>query len=146
MSVSVPLTDPLSPCYSECDSVSGLLDEDNNLTSLASSKLAKRDILSQMVQTFRFPRSRQYSTLGSCPNLAHLTSRTLVLKDSAGLSDKLLNVNTPYGSVQIFKTGNPQGPYLLTLHDLGLNGFSNYATLFQSEDMEPVLCPKFHEK
>ena len=140
MSVSVPLTDPLSPCYSECDSVSGLLDEDNNLTSLASTKLAKRDIFSQMVQTFRFPRSRQYSTLGSCPNLAHLTSRTLVLKDSAGLSDKMLNVNTPYGSVQIFKTGNPQGPCLLTLHDLGLNGFSNFCNFFRSPGCAGVLA------
>ena len=130
---------PLSPCYSECDSVSGLLDADNNLSQL-TNKLTKRDIFSQMVQTFRFPRSRQYSTLGSCPNLAHLSSRTLVLKDCAGLNDKMLNINTPYGSVKIFRTGNPQGPSLVTLHDLGLDGFSNFCNFFRSPGCAGVLA------
>ena len=128
------LTDPLSPCYSDCDSVSGLLEKDNNIknNNNNNSKI-KRDILSQVVQTFRFSRSRQYTTLGSCPNLPHISSETSVLKDNEKydkFKDKMLNVNTPYGTVQIFKTGNPLGPSLVTLHDLGLNGFSNFSGFF----------------
>ena len=53
--MSATLTDPLSPAYSDCDSVSGLLDRDNNI----NNKNTKRDIFSQVVQTFRFSRSRQ---------------------------------------------------------------------------------------
>ena len=131
------MTSPLSPCYSDCDSVSGLLDRENNLTG----KPTRRDIFSQMVQTFRpFSRSRQYRTLGSCPNLAQLTSKTLVLKDCASLRDKMLNINTPYGRVKIFKTGNPQGPSLVTLHDLGLNGFSNFCNFWGSPGCAGILA------
>ena len=130
--MSAVLTDPLSPCYSDCDSVSGLLDRDNNIKDI-NNKTSKRDIFSQVVQTFRFPRSRQYSSLGSCPNLAHINSKSLVLKDNGTcdkISDKMLNINTPYGSVKIYKTGNPQGPSLVTLHDIGLDGVSNFSGFF----------------
>ena len=130
--MSAVLTEPLSPCYSDCDSVSGLLDRDNNIKDI-NNKTSKRDIFSQVVQTFRFPRSRQYSSLGSCPNLAHINSKSLVLKDNGTcdkISDKMLNINTPYGSVKIYKTGNPQGPSLVTLHDIGLDGVSNFSGFF----------------
>ena len=130
--MSAVLPDPLSPCYSDCDSVSGLLDRDNNIKDI-NNKTSKRDIFSQVVQTFRFPRSRQYSSLGSCPNLAHINSKSLVLKDNGScdkISDKMLNINTPYGSVKIYKTGNPQGPSLVTLHDIGLDGVSNFSGFF----------------
>jgi len=40
---------------------------------------------------------------------------------------------------RILQDGKFSNTVFVTLHDLGLNGFSNYATLFQSEDMEPVL-------
>ena len=123
--MSATLTDPLSPAYSDCDSVSGLLDRDNNI----NNKNTKRDIFSQVVQTFRFSRSRQYRSLGSCPNLAHINSKTLLLKQH-GKCDKLLNINTPYGTVKVLKAGNPQGPSLVTLHDLGLDGVSNFSGFF----------------
>ena len=52
----------------------------------------------------------------------------------------MLNINTAYGSVKIFKTGNPQGPCLVTLHDLGLNGFSNFCNFFKSPGCAGILA------
>ena len=101
------VTEVLSPSFSEADSVSGLLDKENN----TSNKINKLDIFNQVVQTFRLSRSRRYSTLGSCPNLARLSSKTVLLKETpAGdngdnNNDKMLNLNTPYGTVRIFRTG-----------------------------------------
>ena len=102
------MTEVLSPCFSECDSVSGLLDKDNNIKN--TNKTSKLDILNQVVQSFRFSKSRNYSTLGSCPNLARLSSKTLLVKENSlschNNNDKMLNINTPYGTVRIYKTGN----------------------------------------
>ena len=101
------VTEVLSPSFSEADSVSGLLDKENN----TSNKINKLDIFNQVVQTFRLSRSRRYSTLGSCPNLARLSSKTVLLKETpAGdngdnNNDKMLNLNTPYGTVRIFRIG-----------------------------------------
>jgi len=138
------MTEVLSPCFSECDSVSGLLDKDNNIKN--TNKTSKLDILNQVVQSFRFSKSRNYSTLGSCPNLARLSSKTLLLKENSlschNNNDKMLNINTPYGTVRIYKTGNPQGPYLVTLHDIGLNGFSNFNS-FWSHGASSGVVSKF---
>ena len=128
------MTEVLSPCFSECDSVSGLLDNDNNIKN--TNKSSKLEIFNSVVQSLRFTKSRNYSTLGSCPNLARLSSKTLLLKENSlschnhNNNDKMLNINTPYGTVRIYKTGNPQGPNLVTLHDIGLNGFSNFNTFW----------------
>ena len=128
------MTEVLSPCFSECDSVSGLLDNDNNIKN--TNKSSKLEIFNNVVQSLRFTKSRNYSTLGSCPNLARLSSKTLLLKENSlschnhNNNDKMLNINTPYGTVRIYKTGNPQGPNLVTLHDIGLNGFSNFNTFW----------------
>ena len=99
----------LSPCFSECDSVSGLLDRDNNIKN--SNKISKLDIFHQVVQSFRLPRTRpardcDYATLGSCPNLPLLSSRTLERDNNS--SDKLLNVATARGTLTVYATGNPQ--------------------------------------
>jgi len=40
---------------------------------------------------------------------------------------------------RVMKDGQYTKTVILTLHDLGLNGFTNYATLFQSYEMDPVL-------
>jgi len=40
---------------------------------------------------------------------------------------------------RIMKDGKFTKTVILTLHDMGLNGFSNYATLFQCHEMDPVL-------
>jgi len=37
------------------------------------------------------------------------------------------------------KDGNFTNTVIITLHDLGLNGFTNYATLFGCQEMDPVL-------
>ena len=109
------MTEVLSPCFSECDSVSGLLDKDNNIKTnhdAGAGKPSKLDIFNHVIQTFRFGKARtnseNYSTLGSCPNLAGLSSKTLLLKENIvchNNNDKLLNMNTPYGTVRIYKTG-----------------------------------------
>ena len=133
MSTTYP--DLLSPSFSEADSVSGLLDKDNNIKNNTGNKINKLDIFNQVVQTFRLSKSRRYSALGSCPNLARLSSKTVLLKetpDSDNNNDKMLNLNTPYGTVRIFRTGNPQGPHLVTLHDLGLTGFSNFNSFWEN--------------
>ena len=96
MSTTYP--DLLSPSFSEADSVSGLLDKDNNITNNTGNKINKLDIFNQVVQTFRLSKSRRYSALGSCPNLARLSSKTVLLKetpDSDNNNDKMLNLNTP---------------------------------------------------
>lgn len=135
------MTEVLSPCFSDCDSVSGLLEKEINANK---NKPSKFDILNQVVQTFRLPKTRNYSSLGSCPNLARLSSKTLLLKENivAGPhnnNDKLLNVNTPYGTVRIYKTGNSQGPHLVTLHDIGLNGFSNFHPFWESDESHGIV-------
>ena len=133
----------LSPSFSEADSVSGLLDKDNNIKNNTGTKINKLDIFNQVVQTFRLSsRSRRYSALGSCPNLARLRSKTVLLKetlDSDNNNDKMLNLNTPYGTVRIFRTGNPQGPHLVTLHDLGLSGFSNFNSFWENSSCSAIV-------
>merc|ERR1719220_93643 len=52
------------------------------------------------------------------------------------------NYQTSCSVSQMGKTkpgGQFTGTVVLTLHDIGLNHFTNYATLFQSKSMEPVL-------
>ena len=146
MSITITHPDMLSPSFSEADSVSGLLDKDNNLKNNTGTKINKLDIFNQVIQTFRLSRSRHYSALGSCPNLARLSSKTVLLKettDSDNNNDKMLNLNTPYGTVRIFRTGNPQGPHLVTLHDLGLSGFSNFNS-FWSNSACAAIVTKFN--
>ena len=125
----------LSPCFSECDSVSGLLDRDNNIKN--SNKISKLDIFHQVVQSFRLPRTRpardcDYATLGSCPNLPLLSSRTLSRDNNS--SDKLLNVATARGNLTVYATGNPQADMSAMVDDvvqysekkvLGTFGFFN---------------------
>ena len=48
-------------------------------------------------------------------------------------------LNTPHGMILVYKSGNPQGPALVTLHDLGLDGFSNYQSFFTCPIMHPIL-------
>lgn len=40
---------------------------------------------------------------------------------------------------RVLENGKFTNTVVVTLHDLGLNGFSNYATLFKCDDMEPIL-------
>ena len=41
--------------------------------------------------------------------------------------------------VKVYKAGNPQGPTLVTLHDLGLDGFSNFQSFFNCPSMRSIL-------
>ena len=143
-----PITEVMSPTFSECDSVSGLLENGNCDTncSRTTTRTSKIEALNQVkgnyhylvaelsfqvVQRFRFTRSTNYSTLGSCPNLARMNSRTLLLRtiprNGENHNENLLN--TQHGMIKVYKAGNPQGPTLVTVHDLGLDGFSKFPVI-----------------
>lgn len=139
-----PLSPVTSPTDSECNSVTGLIDNGNTGHDVTFSPRTPRiGAINQVVQSLRNGSSRNYSSLGSCPHLPPapqcrpLLSRTGLVGEGDRPKEDLLD--TGKGKMCVAVTGNPTGPALITFHDLALNYLSNFQTFFSTPAMSAVV-------
>jgi len=140
----LPETTPLvlSPTDSESDYVADLFDNGNcdSLAAQYQAKPSRLDTFNQIASSLHLPVSTNYSR-SSCPNLTGITAGPVLsctlLNTSENDNEDLLN--TPHGTLTVAKEGNPRGPAIITLHDIGLNHSSNFQSFFNCSAMRSIL-------
>jgi len=123
----------VSPDDSELDGIGDWPESNGN------SKGRKLGALNQVVASLRLPGAgAQYSSLGSVqqrlPASRPLLARTL--PSCSPCNEEILT--SPHGPILVARTGNPQGPAIVTFHDLGLNHLSNFQAFFSSPCMSGI--------
>jgi len=138
----LPDTTPLvlSPTDSEGDDQVQDLFDDANCDSLAAQYQPKQSTLhtfNQIAATLHLPVSPKYSR-SSCPNLTGMTLTCTLLNTTENDNEDLLK--TPHGTITVSREGNPRGPPIITIHDIGLNHTSNFQSFFNCSAMRPILA------